>query len=402
MSIARGVGVAALRRVRGGRLEIVEGGRRRSFGPPDAELCSTIEVHDPSFWRGLLGGSLGLAETYVDGAWECDDPVALARIACRELPRLDPLRRAVQPLRRLLQHVPRNTVEGSRHHIAAHYDLGNDLFSTFLDPTMTYSCAAFDSPEMSLVEAQRAKLERVCRKLELGPDDHLLEIGTGWGSLAIHAASEHGCRVTTTTISREQHQLAQERVAAAGLGDRVTVLLRDYRDLDGHYDKLASIEMIEAVGWQYFGLFFRRCAQLLRPGGLALLQAITIGDRHYELEKAGRSFANTFIFPSGCLPSLGVMRRYASRAGLAEVGLEDLTASYPPTLNSWRRNFQAAAERVAELGYDRRFRRIWDLYLSWSEGGFEERWIQSYQQLLAAPGQPGAVREPELSLAARD
>jgi cyclopropane-fatty-acyl-phospholipid synthase len=401
MSIARGIGIAALRRIRGGRIEIVERGRRQTFGPADAELHGTIEVHDPSFWRGLLRGSLGLAETHVDGAWDCDDPVALARIACRELPRLDPIRHAVQPLRRLLDRVPRNTVEGSQRHIAAHYDLGNDLFSTFLDPTMTYSCAAFDSPQMSLAEAQRAKLERVCRKLELGPDDHLLEIGTGWGSLAIHAASEHGCRVTTTTISREQHQLAEQRVAAAGLGDRVTVLLRDYRDLEGRYDKLASIEMIEAVGWQYFGLFFRRCAQLLRPGGLALLQAITIGDRHYELEKATRSFANTFVFPSGCLPSLAVMRRYASRAGLTEIGLEDMTASYPLTLNNWRRNFHAARDRVAELGYDHRFRRIWDLYLSWSEGGFAERWIQDYQQLLTVPVRSGTAPERELSLAAR-
>ena len=221
-------------------------------------------------------------------------------------------------------------------------------------------------------------------KLELPPDDHLLEIGTGWGGLAIHARRHYGCRVTTTTISREQRELAPRAGADAGLEDRVTVLLEDYRDLRGRYDKLASIEMIEAVGWQYFDTFFPRCAELLEPDGLMLLQAITIDDRNYELEKAARSFINTHVFPSGCLPSLQVIRSCADRAGLAERGHEDMTASYPLTLSRWRRNFLAARERIEELGYDRRFRRLWELYLCWSEGGFRERRIGDYQMLLAA------------------
>ena len=401
MSPARTIVLAALRQVRGGRIDLVEPGGHSTFGPPEAELRVTVEVHDPAAWRRLLRGSSGLAEGYVEGEWDCDDLVSLVRIAARELPRLDRPRRAIQPLRRLLERVPRNSVRGSRRHIAAHYDLGNELFAAFLDETMTYSCASFESPQMPLREAQVAKLEGVCRKLELDPSDHLLEIGTGWGSLAIHAAANHGCRVTTTTISREQRALAQRRIAEAGLEDQVTVLLEDYRDLRGRFDKLASIEMIEAVGWQYFDAYFGRCRELIEPDGLALLQAITIDDRDYELEKKTRSFVNSYVFPSGCLPSLAVMRRCARRAGLAEIGLEDMTASYPPTLSCWRRNFLAARERVAELGYDKRFRRLWELYLCWSEGGFRERRIGNYQILLAAPQRLAVGKDRELSFAAR-
>ena len=402
MRPARAIALATLRRQRSGRIELIEGGRRSVLGPAEAELRVRLKVHDPATWWRLRHGSVGLAEGYMAGEWDCDDLVSLVRIAARELPRLEWPRRTVLPLRRLLERVPRNTVERSRQHISAHYDLGNELFATFLDETMTYSCAAFDSPQMSLREAQLAKLERICRKLELGPSDHLLEIGTGWGSLAIHAAANHGCRVTTTTISREQRALAQRRVAEAGVADRVTILLEDYRHLRGRFDKLASIEMIEAVGWQYFDAFFARCRQLIEPGGLALLQAITIDHRDYELEKATRSFVKKYVFPSGCLPSVEVMRRSASRAGLREVALEDMTASYPLTLSSWRRNFIAAREKVAELGYDDRFRRLWELYLSWSEGGFRERKIADCQMLLAGPLRGARSGEGRgLSLAAR-
>ena len=384
--LARAIVMGGLRRVRGGRLEVQEGGRRLAFGPEDAELSARIEVGDPSAWRRLLKGSHGVADAYLDGAWDCDDLVSLVRIGARELPRLDWARRLALPLRRLLERVPRNTVDGARRHVAAHYDLGNELFATFLDETMTYSCAAFDSPDLTLREAQEAKLERACRKLELTADDHLLEIGSGWGSMAIHAAENHGCRVTTTTISREQHDLARRRVAEEGLDDRVTVLREDYRDLTGRYSKLVSIEMIEAVGWQYFDTFFRRCSELLEPGGLMLLQAITMDHRYYELEKASRSFINTYAFPSGCLPSLPAIRRSSERAGLAELEREDLTSSYVLTLRHWRERFQAANEILAPLGYDARFHRLWELYLCWAEGGFAERRIEDWQLLLAGRG----------------
>jgi cyclopropane-fatty-acyl-phospholipid synthase len=256
---------------------------------------------------------------------------------------------------------------------------------------MTYSCAFFAQPGTTLRDAQLAKLDRVCRKLDLAPDDHLVEIGTGWGSLALHAAGEYGCRVTTTTISDEQHAIAAERVRAAGLEDRVEVLFKDYRDLRGSYSKLASIEMIEAVGWQYFDVFFRSCSNLLAPDGLMLLQAITIDDRAYEIEKAARSFTKELIFPAGCLPSVEVISRSMARStDMRVLDLEDITASYPPTLSAWRANFLRSAEQLEKLGYDSRFRRLWELYLSWSEGGFRERRIGDVQVLFAKPAYRGA------------
>jgi cyclopropane-fatty-acyl-phospholipid synthase len=398
--IARFAATLLLSRLRAGRLEIVEGGRRRGFGPAGAALRATVRVHDASFWRALLRGSRRLAEAYGAGAWDTDDLVTLVRIVAREMPRLDRWRRPLAPLRALLTRMPRNTRAGARRHIAAHYDLGNDLFRLFLDETMTYSCAFFERPEMSLREAQEAKLERVCQKLELGPDDHVLEIGTGWGSFALHAAGRFGCRVTTTTISREQHRVASERVRDAGLSARVTVLLDDYRDLRGRYDKLVSIEMIEAVGWQYFDVFFRRCGELLDPRGLMLLQAIVIDDRAYEIEKASRSFAKELIFPSGCLPSLEVISRCVARATrLRLLDLEDITGHYPETLRRWRENFVRAAGRAAELGYDRRFRRLWELYLAFSEGGFLERRIGDVQALLAGPAYRGPTPRVERAAA---
>jgi cyclopropane-fatty-acyl-phospholipid synthase len=380
-----------LGRLREGRLEIVEGERRRGFGPATAQLVATVRVHDPSFWRALLGGSRRIADAYATGVWDSDDLVTLVRIGAREMSRLDRWRRPLAPLRNLLSRVPRNTRAGARRHIAAHYDIGNNLFRLFLDESMTYSCAVFERPGATLRQAQEDKLERVCRKLRLGPDDHVLEIGSGWGSFALHAASRFGCRVTTTTISREQHEVATQRVREAGLEERVNVLLDDYRDLRGRYDKLVSIEMIEAVGWQYFDLFFRRCGELLDPRGLMLLQAIIIDDRAYEVEKASRSFMRELIFPSGCLPSLDVISRCVSRATqLRILDLEDITGHYPETLRRWRENFVRFAGRAAELGYDLRFRRLWELYLAYSEGGFLERRIGDVQALFAGPAYRGS------------
>ncbi|HEV3378533.1 MAG TPA: cyclopropane-fatty-acyl-phospholipid synthase family protein [Thermoleophilaceae bacterium] len=390
-----------LGRLREGRLEILEDGRRHCFGPPSAPVRATLRVHDPSFWRALLGGSRGLAEAYGAGVWDSDDLVALARMGAREMSRLDRWRRPLVPLRDLASRIPRNTREGARRHVAAHYDLGNDLFRLFLDESMTYSCAVFERPAASLREAQETKLERICRKLRLGPEDHVLEIGTGWGSFALHAAERFGCQVTTTTISREQHEEATQRVREAGLDDRVTVLLEDYRDVRGRYDKLVSIEMIEAVGWQYFDLFFRRCGELLDPRGLMLLQAIVIDDRAYEVEKASRSFIKELIFPSGCLPSVEVISRCVARATrLRMLDLEDITGHYPETLQRWRKNFVRFAGRAGELGYDLRFRRVWELYLAYCEGGFLERRIGDVQALLAGPAYRGPAPRYERGMTA--
>jgi cyclopropane-fatty-acyl-phospholipid synthase len=380
----------ALRRLRAGRVEVLEGGSRRAYGPEGAELRATVTIHDVAAWRALLGGSAGLGEAYVERLWETDDLVALIRIAARELRRVDGLRGLVARPRGLahrLRHlVPDNDRAGARRHISAHHDLGNELFAAFLDERMMYSCAYFPEEGAGLEEAQLAKLERICERLRLGPENHLLEIGTGWGGLAIHAARHHGCRVTTTTISREQHQLALERVREAGLEDRVTVLFEDYRDLRGSYDRLVSVEMIEAVGWRHFGEFFARCDELLAPDGLMLLQAITIDDRLYEIEKAARSFANTHVFPGGCLPSQELIARCLAReTEMRQVWIEDITEHYPPTLAAWRERFLAAWDRLRPHGYDERFRRLWSFYLSSSEAGFRERRIGDVQALFAKP-----------------
>jgi cyclopropane-fatty-acyl-phospholipid synthase len=402
----RGVASVLLRQIRVGSLTIVEGEERRTFGsgPPTA----TIHVHHPRFWAMLMRGSRGLAESYAQGIWDSPDLVAVIRLAARNAVLIDRVRAVTAPLwkprQRLRETFRRRTRQRSRRDIAAHYDLGNDLFERMLDSTMMYSCALFDRPGMSLHEASVAKLERVCERLQLGPEDRVLEIGTGWGGFAVHAAATRGCHVVTTTISRQQYDYAVERVRRAGLSDRVTVLMRDYRDLSGTFDKLVSIEMIEAVGWQDIGRFFARCSELLSPHGAMLLQAITIDDRAYEVEKASRSFIREYIFPGGCLPSLEViMRNVARRTDLQAVGLEDITASYVETLRRWRHNFTGRGAELAELGYDERFQRIWTLYLAYCEGGFAERRICDVQLLLAKPQwavkEGAAVRSSAMTVA---
>lgn len=385
-----GVG-AVLGRVSSGRIDVVEGARERCYGPADADLRATLQINDPAAWRGPLRGSVGLGETYVDGLWETDDLVALIQIAARELRQMDGVRGLVARPRGLWHRVrglvPENDRGGARQNISAHYDLGNDLFASFLDERMMYSCAYFPDAAASLEEAQLAKLDRICDRLRLGPGNHLLEIGTGWGGMAIHAARRSGCRVTTTTISREQFDLARQRVREAGLEGQVTVLLEDYRDLEGRYDRLVSVEMIEAVGWQYFDDYFRTCDRLLTDDGLMLLQAITIDDGIYEIEKGAKSFANTHVFPGGCLPSEGLIGNCLERVtSMKQVWIDDITAHYPPTLAAWRERFFAAWERLRDRGYDERFRRLWDFYLSSSEAGFRERRIGDVQALFAKPG----------------
>ncbi len=393
VDLARRTVFAALARVRRERLEIVDGDSRYAFGPPDAELHARVEVVDPRAYVWTLRGSLGLGEGYIEGLWRSDDLVAVSRIAARNMPRWDALRRRVHPLlgplERVIDLVPRNTRAGARENISAHYDLGNELFQAFLDERLMYSAAVFGEPDSTLEGAQLLKLERICAGLDLGPGDHLLEIGTGWGGLAIHAASTRGCRVTTTTISREQRAYAVERVRDAGLDDRVEVLLTDYRDLTGSYDKLASIEMIEAVGWQYLPAFFATCAELTRPRGAMFLQAIVCRDDNYETEKAARSFSNTHIFPGGCLPSQGLITRLADRCGIPVAAVDDISSHYARTLAAWRGRFNDAWPALRARGYDARFKRLWNYYLAFAEGGFHERRISDLQIVLAKPGWRG-------------
>jgi cyclopropane-fatty-acyl-phospholipid synthase len=399
-ALARALVRGLLRRTRHGMLVLVENGRRETVGVPTADgPVVLVTVHDPRFYAALLRGSLGVGEAYAEGWFDCDELAELARLAALNMPALDRWRRAARPLVVVPQAAARwrerNTPERARHHIAAHYDLGNDLFRLMLDETMMYSCAIFEEPARSLHEAQLLKLDRICLKLALTPEDHVLEIGTGWGGFAIHAASRFGCRVTTTTISSEQHALASARVRAAGLEDRVTLLLEDYRNLTGSFDKLVSIEMIEAVGWQYFDSFFRRCASLMRPEGAMLLQAITIDERAFHIEKAKRSFANTYVFPGGCLPSMRAISRSLARAtDLRAIDVEDITPHYVRTLRCWRENFLAHIDHVRALGYDRRFERIWELYLAYCEGGFGGGRISDIQLLLAKPHYAAAPSTP--------
>ncbi len=406
MTLARLILLALLRRLRQGRVILVQDGRRLVMGKGTPQAI--VRVNSERVWPLLLSGSRGLAEAYAAGLWDSPDITAVIRVAARNAPWLDRWRRRLAPVRVPLQAArgirAANDRARSRRDIAAHYDLGNDLFGLMLDETMMYSCAYFPRRGVPLAEASRAKLDLVCRKLELSPQDHVLEIGTGWGGFAVHAAARYGCRVTTTTISREQYEHAQARVRAAGLEDRVSVLCQDYRDLRGSYDKLVSIEMIEAVGWKHFGTFFARCSQLLSPQGIMLLQSIVIDDRAYEVEKASPSFIRSYIFPGGCLPSLEVIaRQVARRTDLQAVGLEDLTPHYVETLRRWRGNFESATQRLEALGYDERFRRLWRLYLAYCEAGFAERRIGVVQMLFAKPRyrtQTFAARTPARGYAA--
>ena len=354
-------------------------------------LSVTLRVHDARFYSDVaFGGSVGAGEAYMQGYWSVDNLTALVRILLNNREVLDGMEtgfaRATGPLRKALHWTARNTRRGSRRNISAHYDLGNDLFRLFLDPTLMYSSAIFDKPEMTLEEASIAKLERICRKLDLQPSDHVVEIGTGWGGFALYAAQHYGCHVTTTTISRQQYQLATARVAAAGLSDRVTALQQDYRDLAGEYDKLVSIEMIEAIGHQYLETYFRKCSALLKPDGLMLLQAITIVDQRYRAALHDVDFIKRYIFPGSFIPSIGALTGAAARASdLRLFHLEDIGPHYATTLRCWRANFFANIDSVRELGYSEAFIRMWEFYLCYCEGGFIERATGDVHMLWAKP-----------------
>jgi cyclopropane-fatty-acyl-phospholipid synthase len=360
-----------------------------------------VEVLDPSFWADVaLGGSVGAGESYVAGRWRCDDLPGLVRILVRNRSVLDGMERGLArlaaPLLKLAHRLRDNSRDGSRRNIAGHYDLGNDLYALFLDPTMMYSCAVFEHEGQDLHAAQLAKLERICRKLDLRPEDHLLEIGTGWGAMAVHAATRYGCRVTTTTISREQHALAVERVRAAGVADRVTVLLEDYRELAGRYDKLVSIEMIEAVGERHLDTYFRRCSELLEPHGAMLLQVITMQDQFYDQMRRNVDFIQRHVFPGSHLPSVGaIAERVARCTDMRIAHLEDITAHYVTTLRLWRERFLGRLDEVQALGFGEEFSRLWEFYLAYCEGGFAERSIGDVQILLTKPLQRG---QPVLGL----
>ena len=395
----KGVGAGLLRRavlrqlsqLRHGHLLIIEGEQRLEFGDPQSSLSAQIEVLDGAVWGLVAGnGSIGSGEAYIHGYWRTPDLTAVIRVFVSNLEVLDAmeggLARLGRPLIQGLHWINRNTRRGSRKNIAAHYDLGNSLFEQFLDPTMMYSAAQFRRPDDSLEQAQLNKLERICQKLALKPDDHLLEIGTGWGSMALYAASRYGCKVTTTTLSRKQYDYTARRIEEQGLGARVTLLLEDYRDLEGQYDKLVSIEMIEAVGHRFLPTYFRQCAKLLKDDGLMLLQAITIRDQRYEQARSSVDFIQRYIFPGGALPSLQKMLEIVGdKTDLNLHHMEDFGLHYARTLRLWHDNLRLARHKLEQLGYDEHFYRLWEFYLCYCEGGFIERTIGTAQLLLAKP-----------------
>lgn len=389
-----------LGRLRIGSLILADGDRRLTYGDPAAppDLQVTVTVSDPRFYRSIVfGGSVGAGEAYMAGYWSCNNLPGLTRLAVlNEAVLLEVeggLALLAAPLRRLYHWKNKNTLAGSRVNIEAHYDLGNDFYSLFLDETMTYSCAFFERPESTLAQAQVAKYDRLCRKLDLKETDHLLEIGTGWGGFAFHAASRYGCRVTTTTISRSQFDWAERRIREGGLEGQVRLWLKDYRDLTGSFDKLVSIEMIEAVGHHYLETFFRQCARLLKPEGLMALQAITIADQKYEAHKRDVDFIKRYIFPGSTLTSVTALCTAATRAtDLRLFHLEDITPHYARTLREWRERFFARIEKVRSLDYSEQFIRMWEYYLSYCEGAFTERYIGDVQALFVKPGcRPEAV-----------
>jgi cyclopropane-fatty-acyl-phospholipid synthase len=395
-SLARRGVQARLKHLRQGRLVIREADNELSVGHA-ADKAITINVLDARFHEAVaFGGAIGAGEAYAAGWWTTDDLTGLVRLLLRNREALDGLETGAASLagrvRRLVHAFNANSRRGARRNIRAHYDLGNDFFQLFLDETLAYSCAVFERPGATLAEASTAKFDRMARLLDLHASDHLLEIGTGWGGFAIHAASKYGCRVTTTTISHAQLALARERIQQAGLADRVTVLGLDYRDLEGTYDKIASIEMIEAIGHEQYETFYRKCASLLAPAGRMAIQAITIADSRYESARREVDFIKRYIFPGSCIPSRSALAAAAAGTDLDLVRADELGLHYAETLRRWRANLHANREQIKALGHDDRFLRLWEFYLCYCEGGFLERAIGTAQLVYARP----AASLPEL------
>ena len=388
-----------------GRITLIDGGLRRTLGPAQdtSGLHATIHVLDPAFYPAVaFSGSVGAGASYAEGQWTSDDLSTLIRIMVRNRAVVEGMEsgvaRLTAPLRAGYHWLRRNTRAGSKQNIEAHYDLGNDFFRLFLDDTMTYSCGVFESPRSTLEEASVAKIDRICRKLDLRPEHHVLEIGTGWGGFARHAAERYGCRVTTTTISPSQHRMAVDRVREAGLEDRVDVRLEDYRDLDGRYDRVVSIEMIEAVGHKFYDEFFRVCSERLKPDGMMLLQAITIQDQFFRQALGEVDFIQRYIFPGSCIPSIEAIGASLTRAtDMKMFHLEDIGPHYARTLAAWRDRLGANRESVLALGYPEHLLRLWDFYFSYCEGGFEERALGTVQVLLTKPLCRAAALVPPLA-----
>jgi len=398
---ARKIFWSKFNKIRYGKISLKDGHSEYTFGDNHTgdTLHPTIIVHDASFYSDIIfGGAVGSGEAYMARSWDCSELTDLIRIILRNEHLLKSLDggfgKLMQPVHKAFHLLHRNSLSGSRKNIGAHYDLGNDMFELFLDPTMMYSSGVFEGPDYSMEQASTAKLDRICRKLQLNEVDHLLEIGTGWGGFAIYAAKNYGCHVTTTTISRQQHDYARHRIMQEGLQDKITLLCEDYRNLTGKFDKIVSIEMIEAVGHAYYKTYFQQCSNLLKPDGMMLLQAITIADQRYEAAKDRVDFIKRYIFPGGCLPSVNVIANHITEhTDMRLYQLEDIGQHYATTLVKWRERFFTNLAKIQDLGYSESFVRMWNFYLCYCEGGFRERSIGTVQALLT---KPSCRREPVL------
>jgi cyclopropane-fatty-acyl-phospholipid synthase len=395
-ALAKRILLQRLSHLQHGSLTLIEKDSRVTLGAEKEsntleEIHVTLHIHDTKFYGEVVfGGSIGAGEAYMKGHFECSNLTDLIRLMVRNQSLLDHietgLAKLTAPMQKWLHIVNKNTQQGSRRNISAHYDLGNDFFKLMLDPTMMYSSATFETPTQTLEQASLAKLKRICEKLALKATDHVLEIGTGWGGFAIYAASHYGCKITTTTISKQQHDLAVTRIHETGLAHQIEVLLVDYRDLTGTYDKLVSIEMIEAVGHQFYDTYFAACSRLLKPEGMMLLQAITIVDQRYASAIKSVDFIQRYIFPGSCIPSVTAMLNSITKStDMRLFNLEDIGPHYASTLAKWRENFFDNLEAIKALGYPETFIKMWEFYLCYCEGGFKERALGDVHMLLVKP-----------------
>jgi len=392
--LARKLLLSQLAKLEHGSIRLIEPDAEHRFGKrsPECDLAATVHITNPQFYADVaFGGTVGAGESYIRGLWRCDDLTALIRIFLRNRDLMNGMdgrwALVTKPFLKLFHAMNRNSKEGSSRNISAHYDLGNSLYELMLDETMMYSCAIFPRADSTLHEAQLTKLDVICKKLALSPNDHLVEIGTGWGGLAIHAATNYGCRVTTTTISKEQHDYAKAKIARLGLENRITLLFQDYRDLAGQYDKLVSVEMIEAVGADFLETYLAKCSSLLKPDGSMLLQAITIQDQNYQQALKSVDYIQRFIFPGSFIPSVSAITAAVCKATDMKVThLEDIGPHYATTLRVWRERFFNNLAAVRRLGLSDSFVRLWEFYLCYCEGGFMERALGDVHMLLAKPG----------------
>jgi cyclopropane-fatty-acyl-phospholipid synthase len=389
--LARALVFNQLKKIKIGHIAIIEGSNKFSFGKKD-KLNVTVTVHDPRFYGALaFGGSIGVSEAFMQKFWSASDLTKLIRIMAINQNTMDQLEGLfnifLKPILKCLHYLNQNSVKGSEINISKHYDLGNDFFSLFLDSTMMYSSAVFKNPHDSLYKGSIHKLETICQGLELTSQDHIIEIGSGWGGFAIYAAQHYGCKVTTTTISKEQYKYVRQKIKDLKLSHKINVLFSDYRHLKGQYDKLVSIEMLEAVGYQYYDTYFKVCSNLLKPQGLAVIQTITITDQRYEKAKRSVDFIQRYIFPGSCIPSITALQNSMTQSSDLKIySIHDIGAHYARTLALWREGFFKRLKDIKALGFDDAFIRMWHFYFSYCEGGFQEKVISDIHLKLVKPG----------------